>query len=299
MRPKVSIVIPVLNAENYLVQCLESVLGQTLRSTEVICVNDCSTDSSPSLLREIARRDSRLRVFDNDRNLGAGASRNRGLHSATGDFIRFVDADDLLPERSTEILYQRAVSTDSDAVRGSLAVFQVGSDQGAQPLAVVPERLKTSFRDEESLWIPWWHTTYLISSHLIRTNNLGFPPLSRGEDPAFLASVLVHARQISLVADIVYLYRKYSKTTGSDGLSFDHVRDGLRHAKLVKALFAENHAQAWDQGYGPFSLNDLRVLLTRCDFDPAQRCILNSEAATIWGRGTDLFADRPGEKPSL
>lgn len=92
-----SVVIPVYNAERYLRRCLDSVLSQTLRDIEVICIDDGSTDSSPSMLNEYQAMDRRLRVIHQE-NAGQGAARNRGIDAATGDCICFVDADDALAD---------------------------------------------------------------------------------------------------------------------------------------------------------------------------------------------------------
>jgi glycosyltransferase involved in cell wall biosynthesis len=111
MRPEVSIVIPIFNQKKYLDQCLKSVLNQSFRATEVSCINDGSEDRSDQILDEVMRVDSRLRIFANRRKRGVGVSRNRGIKEASGRFVRFVDADDLLPLDSTEILYERAMAT--------------------------------------------------------------------------------------------------------------------------------------------------------------------------------------------
>jgi glycosyltransferase involved in cell wall biosynthesis len=287
-RPEVTFVIPVFNKEEYLRQCLDSVIKQSFRATEVICVNDGSTDRSGQVLDDVMRMDSRVRVIDNGRNLGAAESRNRGISAATGRFIRVVDADDLVPLRSTEILHDRAVVTGSDVVRGSLALFQRDDHSNLQSVVAVSDRAKTSLRAESSLWIPWWHTSYLISTDLIRANNLNYPALRRGEDPVFLASVLVSAKQISLVPDIVYLYRKYPKTSGSAASTLADVADALKHADIVKSLFTVYHPDCWDYGYGPFLLGDLRKVIARCRFDAAQMELVTSEAGKIWGSDVQL-----------
>lgn len=93
--PKLSVIIPVYNAAPYLRACLDSVLGQTLREIEVLCVDDGSTDESATILGDYAARDSRVKVFS-QANAGQGAARNRALGEATGDYVYFMDADDAL-----------------------------------------------------------------------------------------------------------------------------------------------------------------------------------------------------------
>ena len=92
-QPKVSIIIPVFNVEMYLKECLDSVLGQTLKDIEVICVDDGSTDASPQMLREYAEKDERLKIIYQE-NKGAGTARNVGMKEARGKYLFFMDSDD-------------------------------------------------------------------------------------------------------------------------------------------------------------------------------------------------------------
>ena len=91
---RVSVIIPVYNAAPWLGACLDSVLGQTLREIEVVCVDDGSTDGSVDILLECAAKDPRVRMLRQPENLGQGAARNRGLEEAKGEYAYFMDADD-------------------------------------------------------------------------------------------------------------------------------------------------------------------------------------------------------------
>ena len=91
--PKISVIIPVYNVEKYLVECLDSVINQTFRDIEVICVNDGSTDSSLSILKKYASKDNRIKIIDKE-NQGQGYARKIGLNNAQGDYILFLDSDD-------------------------------------------------------------------------------------------------------------------------------------------------------------------------------------------------------------
>ena len=90
---KVSVIIPVYNAEKYLRQCLDSVVNQTLRDIEIICVDDGSTDGSIEILREYEQKDSRVKVLC-QKNQYAGVARNNGLSHASGEYVFFMDSDD-------------------------------------------------------------------------------------------------------------------------------------------------------------------------------------------------------------
>lgn len=103
MKPKVSVIIPVYNVERYLGACLDSILGQTLREVEVLCVDDGSTDGSAKILADFAARDTRVRVFSAP-HAGAFRAREVGVRAARGEYIYFMDADDLLkPEAFAEL----------------------------------------------------------------------------------------------------------------------------------------------------------------------------------------------------
>ena len=93
--PLISIVIPVYNAEKYLRACLDSVLAQTYKNWEAICVNDGSSDNSAKILEEYAAKDARFHII-NQQNSGVSTARNTGLRQTTGKYIYFMDADDIV-----------------------------------------------------------------------------------------------------------------------------------------------------------------------------------------------------------
>ena len=114
---RVSVIIPVYNAEKYLRQCLDSVLSQSLREIEVICVDDGSTDKSRDILREYAKKDSRISTVYNETNMHAGVCRNIGIEKASGDYLFFMDADDTMLPGGLENVYLDARATGADVVR--------------------------------------------------------------------------------------------------------------------------------------------------------------------------------------
>ena len=113
---KVSVIVPVYNVENYLKDCLDSIINQTLKDIEIVCVNDGSTDSSLAILQEYARNDKRIKVIDSQ-NKGSSAARNIGIDIAQGDYIGFVDSDDWIDLNYYETLYKAAVSQNADIAR--------------------------------------------------------------------------------------------------------------------------------------------------------------------------------------
>ncbi|MDD3333906.1 MAG: glycosyltransferase family A protein [Eubacteriales bacterium] len=110
---KVTVIIPVYNAMPYLEQCLNSIVGQTLRDIEILCVDDGSTDGSAELLEQYARGDNRVRLLKQEHQF-AGAARNLGLAQAQGEYVQFLDADDFYERNMLELMYARLVETGAD-----------------------------------------------------------------------------------------------------------------------------------------------------------------------------------------
>ena len=120
--PKVSVIIPVYNTEKYLRECLDSVVNQTLRDIEIICVDDGSTDNSLAILREYETKDSRIKVLTQE-NINAGAARNKGLSEATGEFLSFLDSDDFFEPDAIERMYECAKSRNAEIVVYQVSTF--------------------------------------------------------------------------------------------------------------------------------------------------------------------------------
>lgn len=115
MRPKISVIVPIYNAELYLEQCIESVLNQTLRDIELLLIDDGSTDNSFLICEKYKKRDNRIQLYTN-KNVGQGLERNFGIKKSTGEYIAFLDSDDQYKENMLEKLYQRAIETNADMV---------------------------------------------------------------------------------------------------------------------------------------------------------------------------------------
>lgn len=150
---KVSFVIPVYNMMSYLEECLDSLLNQTLKEIELICVDDGSTDGSFALLQEYESKHPLIQVLQNrEEGLGAGHARNLGLDHATGEFVHVVDSDDYFEWNMAERLYEKAVETQADIVLFDVMRFdtQTGArmeDGTTLQKALLPE--KTVFSGED------------------------------------------------------------------------------------------------------------------------------------------------------
>lgn len=115
MSVKISVIVPVYNAERYLRECMDSLLAQTFKDLEIICVDDGSTDGSAAILSDYVQRDDRF-VVVRQQNRGAGMARNKGLEVAHGEYVIFLDADDFFALDLLEKLYARAIRAEADIV---------------------------------------------------------------------------------------------------------------------------------------------------------------------------------------
>ena len=113
--PKVSVIIPVYNVEEYLCKCLDSVINQTLKEIEIICVDDGSTDNSLEILKEYATKDNRITIIT-QKNLYAGVARNSGLAQAKGEYLSFLDSDDFFELNMLKESYKKAIAEKADIV---------------------------------------------------------------------------------------------------------------------------------------------------------------------------------------
>lgn len=113
--PEISVVIPVYNVEKYLKQCLDSVVNQTFNDIEIICIDDGSSDSSLDILNEYAKKDDRFKILTQE-NKGPSYTRNRGIDTAQGKYLYFMDSDDYIEPESLEELYNIAESNSTDCI---------------------------------------------------------------------------------------------------------------------------------------------------------------------------------------
>ena len=220
-RHLVSIVIPVYNSEKYLRQCLDSVINQTYKDLDIVCVNDGSLDNSLSILNEYASIDNRVRVFSKENEgKGAASARNLGLQKAKGEFIQFLDSDDFFALDMIEKLLDKSLSTGAEVVicRGQTFDDELSCVTGKLPhpdLQYAPEDSAFSWRDC-SEYICEIADNYawnkLFKRKLITDNNLSFTaiPIADDQDISMIAPIVA-----SKVAVIDMPFINYRVGTGT------------------------------------------------------------------------------------
>ena len=115
----ISVILPIYQVENYIDECLNSIMVQTYGDIEIICVNDCTMDNSITIVKEYMKKDKRIRLINHSENRGLGGARNTGIDSANGEYILFVDSDDYIHKTLVEKLYHALKEYNEMCIRDS------------------------------------------------------------------------------------------------------------------------------------------------------------------------------------
>jgi succinoglycan biosynthesis protein ExoO len=219
--PEISVIMANYNGAVYLPAALQSLLRQTLKSWELIFVDDASSDESVALVRQFARRDSRIRFFRQSVRHGPAAARNRALDAANGTWVAVFDSDDLMMPERLERLLRRATDDQATIIADNLMLF---SEADSKPRRYLRNRLGRSphwiglaeFVDSNCLYSPTPDLGYLkpmIRTDIVRRLNAHYDESLRiGEDYDFLGRIMAEGHQIRLDPAAMYLYRKHTSS---------------------------------------------------------------------------------------
>lgn len=211
----VTIGIPVYNAEKYVRQTIESALAQTFESIEFLILDDCGTDSSMSIVREYQQTHPRgkdMRILSQPHNMGVGAARNRIIDEAQGQFLYFMDADDLIEPETIMLLMEYQQRSDADIVYGSYDKIETYNHNRILETHQYPF---TELTDEDSLadyayrkygvlQTTIWN--FLVNIEVLRKAHLRFIDTNFWEDMAFAFVLVTYCRHAILIPNITYHY---------------------------------------------------------------------------------------------
>lgn len=224
MVEKISVIMPLYNAAVYLRESLESVLSQTFTQFELICINDASTDKTGDILIEYQKKDSRIKVLTNMIRSGAAYCRNMGIKAANGEYLSFLDGDDIFEEEMLEIAYQTAVDRNAEIVIFNYrhvpteAVYKKELILHSEEYQKRYCRTAFSILDKEPYEFIIWSASpcnKLYKKKFIDANELEFQSLPSSNDVYFVIMALLLARKITVLEDNrVMLYaREHSQLT--------------------------------------------------------------------------------------
>ena len=262
--PKLSIIIPVYNIEEYISNCLNSILSQPFRDFEVICVNDGSTDNSLLELQKY-RNDERVIIIDK-KNEGSGVARNSALAIARGEYVFFVDGDDWIEENSLQKMVDEADRLKTDIlVFGGLSYYEDKGQTGGYSANKLPKKYlnkvfnakdirKDIFKFPSTAW------TKLYRREFLQKNDIKFQEIKVGQDQLPFFHSMITAQRIAILPENLYCYRKNrrgavtavkKKKNFSPIYVFYGIEEMLKHTGLIneyKSIFVKKYfakATSW------------------------------------------------------
>lgn len=224
--PEISVIIPVYNVEKYLNECLDSVLAQTFKDFEVICVNDGSTDNSPEILRQYADKDQRVKIVTQS-NQGLSMARNNGLKEACGRYVYFVDSDDAIHPKCLETAYTLAEKQQADLVCFSyIKMKEKIPDTGAFDISKLKSKTTCSplqycfgkkYKIRFNVWTKFYRRKLL--------NGLEFIPKIHFEDYPHTFAVLSKHPKTVIINEALYFYRINENSISHQKSSPQQIKD--------------------------------------------------------------------------
>ena len=231
---KISVIIPMFKARDYIDCCLASLgrQGLTEEELEVLFIDDCSPDNTYEYAREAASGRANIRVLKQEKNGGPGRARNRGIDEATGEYICFLDIDDMYVEGSFKEMYEAACSVEADVYYSNLMYMTVAAKNpvdlqeltddellkmglwgGEVPMDIEDTEIHLAgdIRERMDLWLKkyynWSSAGKLFKRSFLREHRLEFPEMKIGEDQFFILNCLIRARVYASQLKCFYIYR--------------------------------------------------------------------------------------------
>lgn len=207
---KLSVIVPVYNVENYVSECIESIVSQTLKEIEIIVINDGCTDNSIENIKKI--KDKRIMIVDKE-NGGLSSARNRGIKEAKGEYIIFIDSDDFLKyDNALEDIYNIAEEYQCDIVCGNALIYHDDTDK--YPMKRSIEIKKSKILNpidflKKSMGFDWVPVPlYFYKTSFIKDNKLIFKEGIYHEDELFTPQAILKSNQIAIYDKEFYVYRQ-------------------------------------------------------------------------------------------
>ncbi len=250
---KISVIIPVYNVENYLARCLNSIVNQTYKNLEIICINDGSKDNSLKIIEEYAKNDSRIKII-NQENKGIAATRNVGIENVTGEYFIFVDSDDYIELNTCEKLI-KTIENNSDV---DMIAFQKYYDRNGEIIqcnhfrkSPFYQEMKDKvfcFNEKQNEFLKSIHAFHLwdriYKTNFVKTNNLNFKiGLQCAEDNIFLIQLLTFNPKIMIIDEYFYYY--VTRTISLSQINrMDYVKLHIDIAKMAMNILNEAKASS-------------------------------------------------------
>ena len=307
---KASIIIPFYNDKLYVQECLESVLGQSYRDIEVICVDDGSFDGSSEIVQGVAQCDDRVRVF-RQKNKGLSAARNLGLAEARGEYVLFVDSDDLLSQDAVERLVCYAEKNDLDHIISGVEVFKDAESLSVSDSLLRAEKEYFRIKNDSICWSICSGTelfvrlmendsfyvsanTRFLRRRLLEKGGIRFIEGIIHEDAIFTPEVMLSSERTVVIPD------KFYKRRLRDGSIMTSIDQNVRHVtgllvaamKMTEVFAVDANLQKALEKYKTYLYRKAYIYLNQCDDRSlAKDSILNAILSILGEKQASLVKD--------
>jgi glycosyltransferase involved in cell wall biosynthesis len=252
----ISVIVPVYNVEEHLEECLNSIIKQTLRNIEIICVNDGSKDRSGKLLEEYQVKDNRI-IIINKENGGLSSARNAGMKIATGEYIGYVDSDDWIDSDFFEKLYTKAKKYSADIAMANMKIFYTNGDkaQDSSYISKIIDKIKPdtieSVDDRKKVieTCVVWNKIFL--KKFLENHSFTFYEGLLWEDSPFTTMTVIKANKLCLVRDVYYHWGKHDKSITKIAVYDRKPFDIFEIMSRLKLFFEAENINAME-GYNNF-----------------------------------------------
>ena len=252
LTPKISIIVPAYDTEEYISKCLLSLVKQTLKEIEIIVINDGSTDKTLEIVEKFTQKDGRIKII-NQTNQKQGAARNRGMEKAAGEYIGFVDSDDWVDLDYFEKLYVAAKKYDSDIALATNV--RIGNGKTKKRLHIEKEEFVTSLQDKIDISHQVKNpcpTNKIYRREMLEKNNITWPESVYCEDKMFTIQAIFYANGLVTVPEVNYYYFRNPHSTvkrKTKEHKLEKERDKNNAKKAVIEFLRSQNAQIRDKEF--------------------------------------------------
>lgn len=240
--PQLSVIMPIYNVEKYISKCLDSLIHQTFKELEIICIDDCGSDGSIAIVKQYMEKDKRIYLIHHKKNMGQATARNTGIKLAKADLIAFVDSDDYLDINT----YEQAIKNmtpDIDTV--CFGIQTVGNDSSDRQnidddYYAIKFQGKIKLTDEVLFETDVSPCNKIFRKSIIEKYNISFPDGLKYEDAYFFNVYGLRAQYAFFMPDKFYFYNRHENSTmtntftGKPGYSIDHVKIAVKIYEYLK-----------------------------------------------------------------
>lgn len=254
---EISIIVPIYNVEQYLDKCLKSLIDQTYKDIEIICVDDCSTDASLKIAKSYAKKDSRIKIIKHKKNAGLSASRNTGIKNSNAPYLMFCDSDDWYELEMCEKMLNAIKNNNADmAICGVNVIYEVDNDLKKSDKDFSLNHTGLINIDESFLLrykpgVPF----KILNREIIEKQDCYFPEGLKYEDLYMFNVYSLWAKKAYLLSDKLYNYRRRADSImntsfkGISNTSLDMIKIALRYFDYIKEhkLYEKQYNYFWSK----------------------------------------------------